>query len=101
MVARPGWSSRRAPAVTWIFVTATRPVESRASAIRKARRFNRLTIGWNVAEAVVALAAGIAAGSVSLVGFGLDSCIEVSESVILAWRLHQENRGGCMAENDK
>jgi divalent metal cation (Fe/Co/Zn/Cd) transporter len=87
-------------------VTATRPsapppAAVRAAAVRKARRFNRLTIGWNVLEAAVALAAGIAAGSVSLVGFGLDSCIEVSASLILAWRLHQETRGGCMAENDR
>ena len=101
MVARPAWSVERTPAVTWFFVTATRPVESREGAIRKARTFNRFTIGWNVAEAVVALAAGVAAGSVSLIGFGLDSCIEVSASVILAWRLHQETRGGCMADNDK
>lgn len=62
---------------------------------------NRLTIGWNVIEAVVAVAAGVTAGSVSLIGFGLDSVIEVSASCILAWRLHRERRGGCMADDDR
>jgi divalent metal cation (Fe/Co/Zn/Cd) transporter len=62
---------------------------------------NRLTLAWNTVEGVVALAAGVVAGSVSLIGFGLDSGIEVSASVILAWRLHQERRGGCMAESDR
>jgi divalent metal cation (Fe/Co/Zn/Cd) transporter len=50
---------------------------------------------------VVALVAGIAAGSVSLVGFGIDSGIEVSAALILAWRLHQERRGGCMVGYDR
>jgi divalent metal cation (Fe/Co/Zn/Cd) transporter len=61
---------------------------------------NRLTIGWNTVEGVIAVVAGVAAGSVSLVGFGLDSGIEVSAAVILAWRLHQERGGGCMQESD-
>ena len=69
--------------------------------VARARRLNRFTMGWNVAEGVVALSAGLAAGSVSLVGFGLDSAIEVSASLILAWRLHRERRGGCMAEDDR
>ena len=74
---------------------------SRAEALARARLLNRLTLGWNVTEGVVALGAGMAAGSVSLVGFGLDSAIEVCASLILAWRLHQERRGGCMAQSDR
>jgi divalent metal cation (Fe/Co/Zn/Cd) transporter len=54
-----------------------------------------------VAEGVIAVAAGVAAGSVSLVGFGLDSGIEVSAALILAWRLAKERQGGCMAEFDR
>ncbi|MDQ3573742.1 MAG: cation transporter [Actinomycetota bacterium] len=73
----------------------------RPAAVTRARRLNRLTLGWNVVEGVVALGAGMAAGSVSLIGFGLDSVIEVSASLALAWRLHQEGRGGCMAEYDR
>ena len=74
---------------------------ARQAALRRARLLNRLTLAWNVGEGAVALSAGVAAGSVSLVGFGLDSAIEVAASVILAWRLHQERGGGCMAESDR
>ena len=73
----------------------------RAAAVARARQLNRFSLGWNVAECVVAVMAGIAAGSVSLIGFGIDSAIEVSAAVILAWRLHQERRGGCMAAYDR
>jgi len=73
----------------------------RAAAVARARQLNRFSLAWNVAECVVAVMAGIAAGSVSLIGFGIDSAIEVSAAVILAWRLHQERRGGCMAAYDR
>lgn len=43
----------------------------------------------------------MAAGSVSLIGFGLDSAIEVSAAVVLAWRLRHERGGGCMQESDR
>jgi divalent metal cation (Fe/Co/Zn/Cd) transporter len=49
-----------------------------------------MTIGYNCVEALVALAAGAVAGSVSLVGFGLDSVIEVSASVTALWRLQHD-----------
>jgi hypothetical protein len=73
----------------------------RAAAVRRGRLLNRLTIGWNAIEGVVAVVAGLAAGSVSLVGFGLDSGIEVSAAVILAWRLAQEHRQGCTQDADR
>ena len=74
---------------------------TRQAAVRLARILNKLTIGWNAAEGVVAVVAGVVAGSVSLIGFGLDSAIEVSAAVILAWRLSQERHGGCMQESDQ
>src|ERR671910_2572802 len=49
---------------------------------------------WNVLEAIVGLAAGIAAGSVALVGFALDSVVESSSAAILLWRLRSERHGG-------
>lgn len=73
----------------------------RSAAVARARQLNRFSLGWNVVECVIALMAGIAAGSVSLIGFGIDSAIEVSAALILAWRLHQEHRGGCMAAYDR
>jgi divalent metal cation (Fe/Co/Zn/Cd) transporter len=74
---------------------------ARARALRQARRLNVLTIGWNVVEAVVALTAGVAAGSLSLVAFGLDSCVEVSAAMVLAWRLARERRAGCTLPDDR
>jgi divalent metal cation (Fe/Co/Zn/Cd) transporter len=53
-----------------------------------------LTIAWNVAEAVVAVGAGIAAGSIALVGFGFDSTIEVLSAWVVAWQFRAELRGG-------
>ena len=73
----------------------------RAAAVARARRLNQVSLGWNVVEGVVAVVAGIAAGSVSLIGFGIDSGIEVSAALILAWRLHQERRSGCMVGYDR
>jgi divalent metal cation (Fe/Co/Zn/Cd) transporter len=72
----------------------------RGAAVRRARRLNTATIGWNAVEGVVAVAAGAAAGSVSLIGFGFDSAIEVSAALVLTWRLRQERHGGCMQQSD-
>ncbi len=51
------------------------------------RRLEYLTIGWNSLEAIAAVAAGLIAGSIALVGFGIDSVIEVSSGAIILWRL--------------
>lgn len=74
---------------------------SRADALRQARRLNRVTITWNIAEAVAALAAGFAAGSIGLLAFGADSLVEVSAALVLAWRLHRERVEGCTQPDDK
>ena len=73
----------------------------RQAAVRRAVVLNRVTVGWNVAEAVIALTAAVAAGSVGLLAFGLDSTIEVSASLILAWRLRRERRDGCSQPDDR
>lgn len=46
-----------------------------------------LTIIWNSLEGIIAVGAGIMAGSIALVGFGIDSVIEVSSGAIILWRL--------------
>lgn len=58
--------------------------------IRRGVRLEYLTLGWNLFEAAVALAAGVLAGSIALVGFGLDSAIEMSSGAILLWRLSSD-----------
>lgn len=54
---------------------------------RRAVRLEWFTVSWNVVEAVVAIGAGVLAGSVALIGFGADSGIEVISAVALLWRL--------------
>jgi len=54
---------------------------------QRGKRLEYLTIGWNGLEGLAALATGIIAGSVSLVGFGVDSFIEVTSAVAVLWRL--------------
>jgi divalent metal cation (Fe/Co/Zn/Cd) transporter len=60
---------------------------TRRAALRRGRRLESFTIFWNSLEATIAIVAGLVAGSISLVGFGVDSVIEVTSAVILYWRL--------------
>ena len=55
--------------------------------ITRGRLLAYLTIVWNSLEGIIAIGAGIAAGSIALVGFGVDSVIEVSSGAIILWRL--------------
>lgn len=64
-----------------------------AASVRRGRALEYLTIGWNVLEAVVSIAAGLLAGSVALVGFGVDSVIESTSGAVLLWRLREGERG--------
>lgn len=54
---------------------------------RRAFRLEYATIVWNIVEAVVAVAAGWIAGSIALIGFGLDSLIEVFAAAVVVWEL--------------
>lgn len=51
------------------------------------------TIAWNSIEGVAGIASGVAAGSIALVGFGIDSYVEVFAGVVILWRLAKEDRG--------
>ena len=62
----------------------------REALVRRGLWLNYATIAYNSLEAVVSLIAGIVAGSVSLVGFGIDSVIEVTASVAAQWRLRAD-----------
>jgi divalent metal cation (Fe/Co/Zn/Cd) transporter len=66
----------------------------RAGAVERGIRLEIMTVVWNSLEGVVSIVAGVIAGSVALVGFGVDSWIETSSGVVLLWRLHAERRGG-------
>lgn len=60
---------------------------------RKAIGLAYFTIGYNVVEGIIAVAAGVAAGAIALIGFGLDSAIEVAAALVVLTRLTAELRG--------
>lgn len=62
----------------------------RPDAVRRGQQLEYFTIVYNCAEGLISLVAGFLAGSASLVGFGLDSLIEVTSGAALLWRLHHE-----------
>ena len=70
------------------------PPSDRLPLIREAFRLEWLTIGWMTVEAVVAIVAGVTAGSLVLIAFGLDSVIELASAGVLMWRLSVELRHG-------
>jgi divalent metal cation (Fe/Co/Zn/Cd) transporter len=59
----------------------------RDAMVQRGRRLEYFTIGWNSLEGIVAVLAGVFAASISLVGFGVDSFIEVISGAALLWRL--------------
>jgi hypothetical protein len=69
----------------------TEAAVGRPALVRRGLWLNYLTIGYNTIEAVVSLAAGLVAGSVALVGFGIDSAIEVTASLVAQWRLRSDH----------
>jgi divalent metal cation (Fe/Co/Zn/Cd) transporter len=62
-------------------------MSSRSQLVTRGKRLEYLTLGWNALEALVAIAVGWMAGSIALVGFGLDSVIECMSGGALLWRL--------------
>ena len=62
----------------------------RAGLIKRGRRLEYFTVAYNSLEGLVAVIAGLLAGSIALVGFGFDSVIEVTSGVALLWRLHAD-----------
>ena len=59
----------------------------RQAVAERGKRLEYFTIAWNGLEGLVALIAGVLAGSISLVGFGIDSFIEVTSGTVLLWRM--------------
>ena len=58
--------------------------------VRKGLILNYLTLGYNSLEGLIAIAAGVGAGSIALLGFGLDSLIEVAAGLAALWRLYSD-----------
>jgi hypothetical protein len=72
----------------------------RAEMIRHAFRLEYITLAWMTIEVAVAIGSGVAAGSLTLTAFGIDSLIELASATVLVWRLTVELRHGqAFAEN--
>ncbi len=63
---------------------------TRPALLRRALRLEYLTVGWNIVEGVIAIAAAMASGSVALLGFGIDSFVESASGSVMIWRLRAE-----------
>lgn len=69
------------------------PAVARRVDLQNGLRLEYFSVAWNLLETLVGIAAGLASGSVALVGFALDSVIETSSAGILIWRLRTEKGG--------
>lgn len=62
----------------------------RAGLVKRGRRLEYFTVAYNSLEGLIAVVAGLLAGSIALVGFGFDSVIEVTSGAVLLWRLQAD-----------
>lgn len=77
-------------------------LERRTEAVRTALRLEYLTVGWNVAEGIIAVTAALIAGSVAILGFGIDSFVECASAIVMLWRLRAEQtKGASVAQLEK
>src|SRR5947207_8236361 len=70
-------------------------VSDRAGLLRRAMFLAVASIAWMLVEGGVAVAAGITAGSVALLGLGIDSLIELASAAVVAWRVRAEQHAEC------
>jgi len=71
--------------------------KSRCALVRHGLGLEYITVGWNLLEGTVSVIAALAAGSIALLGFGIDSFVETLSGAILIWRFRAE-RGLCDPE---
>src|SRR5216110_3069291 len=88
-------NSTRAAILVWMTELAL----GRDAMVQRGRRLEYFTIVWNCLEGLVAVLAGAFAGSISLIGFGVDSFIEVTSGGALLWRLSLTQRRSSGSES--
>jgi divalent metal cation (Fe/Co/Zn/Cd) transporter len=79
-------------------MTTPHTVSERPALVRRGTWLAWFTIAWNAIEGIAGIAAGIAAGSIALLGFGVDSYVEVFAGSVILWRLAKERHGQELSE---
>ena len=76
-------------------------MSGRSQLVRHGLHLSVFTVAWNVLEGVVAIVSGMIAGSVALVGFGVDSFVETASGIVVGWRFSYEMRGRSREQAEK
>jgi divalent metal cation (Fe/Co/Zn/Cd) transporter len=85
----------------WYAVDVTELATTRETVAERGKRLEYFTIVWNSLEGLVAIIVGAIAGSISLVGFGIDSFIEVTSGTVLLWRMSVDADEQSRERNEK
>ena len=89
------------PGIAWYASNMSEVTISRQAIAHRGRRLEYFTIVWNTLEGLIGIAAGVLAGSISLVGFGVDSFIEVTSGATLLWRMSVDGDVESREQNEK
>jgi divalent metal cation (Fe/Co/Zn/Cd) transporter len=89
------------PGIAWYACNMSEVTISRQAIAHRGRRLEYFTIVWNTLEGLIGIAAGVLAGSISLVGFGVDSFIEVTSGATLLWRMSVDGDVESREQNEK
>ena len=73
--------------------TVAGPDPARRAATKRGLRLQYATVAWNIIEGIIAVSAALAAGSVALLGFGVDSFVECASALVMIWRLRADRNG--------
>ena len=76
-------------------------MDERSKLVRRGFYLSVFTVSWNVIEGIIAVVFGAIAGSVALLGFGIDSFVESTSGVVVGWRFSYEMRGRSREKTEK
>ncbi len=103
-IARPGRQrddDRESFPGSWYPVHMSPAISSREADAQRGKRLEYFTIAWNSVEGLLAVVAGAIAGSISLIGFGIDSFIEVASGATLLWRMNVDADARSRERNER